>query len=122
MIRFFKLAVTVALLCFPMGVSAQYQLVELGDVQLAKSLAATIQDSTGTPVRNAVVEEFSSDWKTVLRTSSTDRDGKFSFTPEAGRKIYFIQVSSPGFDPLRFRLQVDTKHGAVLKVKLTVAT
>jgi hypothetical protein len=58
----------------------------------------------------------------VLRTGSTDRDGKFSFTPQAGRRIYFIQVSAPGFDPLRFRLQVDTKRGIVLKLKLTVAT
>jgi len=105
-----------------MRIEAQYQLIELADVQLAKSLGATIQDSTGAPVPKAVVQEFSADWKTVLRLGSTDTHGRFSFAPAPGRKIYFIQISAPGFDPLRFRLQVDTKHGASLKLKLTVAT
>jgi len=120
--RLFKLAAIATLLCFPTRIGAQYQLIELADVQLSKSLGATIQDPTGAPVRNALVEEFNADWKTVLRSGATDIDGKFSFRPVAGRKIYFIQISAPGFDPLRFRLQVDAKHGASLRLKLTVAT
>jgi hypothetical protein len=83
------------------------------------------------PVRSAIcvsvpiqpiVQEFSSDWKTVLRLGSTDTHGRFSFAPAPHRTIYFIQISAPGFDPLRFRLQVDTTRGADLKLKLTVAT
>ena len=120
--RLFRLVALVALLCFPMRIEAQYQLIELADVQLAKSLGATIQDPTGAPVPKAVVQEFSADWKTVLRSGATDTHGRFSFTPAPGRTIYFIQISAPGFDPLRFRLRVDTKRGASLKLKLTVAT
>lgn len=112
----------VALLCFPMRIAAQYTLIELADVQLAKSVSATIQDPTGAPIPKALVREFSADWRTVLRSTSTDSDGRFSFTPVRGRKVYFIQISAPGFDPLRFRLQMDTKRGASLKLKLTVAT
>lgn len=111
-----------ALLSIPMTSEAQYQLIELADVQLAKSIGATLEDSTGVPVPKAVVQEFSADWKTVLRSSSTDTHGRFSFTPAPGRTIYFIQISAPGFDPLRFRLQVDTQRGASLKLKLTLAT
>ena len=117
-----SLVAIVALLWFPMRTVAQYQLVELSDVQLAKSLDATILDTTGTPIPKARVQEFSADWKTVLRSTSTDTDGRFSFTPMRSKKIYFIQVSAPGFDPLRFHLQVDVKRGASLKLKLTVAT
>ena len=120
--RLFKLAAILALFCFPMRIAGQYELIELADIQLAKSLDATIQDATGVPIPKAVVQEFSADWKTVLRSSSTDTDGKFSFTPVHGRKTYFIQVTAPGFDPLRFRLQVDNKRGTSLKLKLTVAT
>jgi hypothetical protein len=120
--RRLRLAAIATLLGFPMIIEAQYQVIELADIQLTKSLGATIQDPTGAPMRNAVVEEFSADWKTVLRSVSTDANGKFSFTPVSGRKIYFIQVSEPGFDPLRFRLQVDPKHGAALRLKLTIAT
>jgi hypothetical protein len=120
--RLFMSAAVVALLCFPMRIAAQYQLIEIADVQLAKSLDATIQDPTGAPIPKALVREFSADWKTVLRSTSTDTDGRFSFTPVRGRKIYFIQISAPGFDPLRFRLQVDVKRGTSLKLKLTIAT
>ena len=120
--RLFAVAAIVALLLSPMRIAAQYQLIELPDVQLAKSLGATIQDATGTPIPKARVQEFSADWKTVLRSTSTDTDGRFSFTPIRSKKIYFIQVSAPGFDPLRFQLQVDVKRGASLKLKLTVAT
>ena len=120
--RLFRLVALVALLCFPMRIEAQYQLIELADVQLAKSLGATIQGSTGAPVPKAAVQEFSADWKTVLRSTSTDTDGRFSFTPLRSKKIYFIQISAPGFDPLRLHLQVDVKRGASLKLKLTIAT
>lgn len=121
MVRPIKLVAFVALLCFPMIGEAQYQRIELADVQLAKSIGATIQDSSGAPVPKAMVQEFSADWKTVLRLGSTDSQGRFSFSPAPGRTIYFIQISAPGFDPLRFRLQVDIKRGANLKLKLTVA-
>ena len=120
--RLFKLAAIVALPCFPMIIAAQYQLIELADVKLAKSVGATVQDATGSPIPKALVQEFSADWKTVLRSSSTDTYGRFSFAPVPGRKIYFIQISTPGFDPLRFRLQVDAKRGTSLKLKLTIAT
>lgn len=117
-----RLAVLVGLLCFSAIIEAQYQVIQLADVQLAKSVGATIEDPTGDPVPKAVVQEFSADWNTVLRSTSTDTKGKFSFAPAPGRTLYFIQISASGFDPLRFRLKVDTKRGASLKLKLTVAT
>jgi hypothetical protein len=120
--RPFELAAIIALLCFPMKIAVQYQLIELADVQTAKSLSAIIQDPTGAPISKAQVQELSADWKTVLRSSSTDAQGKFSFTPVRGRTIYFFQVSARGFDPLRFRLRVDMKRGTSLKLKLTIAT
>jgi hypothetical protein len=39
-----------------------------------------------------------------------------------GRNIYCLQLSTPGFDPLRVRVQVDRKRGASLKLKLVIAT
>jgi hypothetical protein len=122
MSRLVRLAAFVGLLCFPRITEAQYESIDLVDVQFAKSVGATIEDATGAPVPKAVVQEFSADWKTVLRSSSTDTQGKFLFTPAPGRTIYFIQISAPGFNPLRFRLKVDTKRGTSLKLKLTVAT
>ena len=54
--RLFELAAIIALLCFPMKIAAQYQLIELADVQSAKSLGAIIQDPTGAPISKAQVQ------------------------------------------------------------------
>ena len=122
MSRFLSLATIVGLLCLPLKINAQYQTIELADVQLVKSLSAVIQDPVGSPLTNVLVQEFSPDWKTVLRTSATDDHGRFSLANVQGRKIYCLQLSTPGFDPLRLRVQVDRKRGANLKLKLTIAT
>jgi hypothetical protein len=120
--RFLSLATIVGLLCLPLKINAQYQVIELADVQLVKSLSAVAQDPVGSPLPNALVQEFSPDWKTVLRTSATNDHGRFSLANVQGRKIYCLQLSTPGFDPLRLRVQVDRKRGANLKLKLTIAT
>lgn len=78
MSRFLSLATIVGLLCLPLKINAQYQTIELADVQLVKSLSAVIQDPVGSPLTNVLVQEFSPDWKTVLRTSATDDHGRFS--------------------------------------------
>jgi hypothetical protein len=121
MTRFLSLATIVGLLCLPLKMDAQYQVIELADLQLVKSLSAVVEDPAGS-LTNVLVQEFSPDWKTVLRTSATDSHGKFSLTSVQGRKIYFLQLSTPGFDPLRLRIQVDRKRGANLELKLTIAT
>jgi hypothetical protein len=121
MSRFLTLSATIALLCFAMRTDAQYEIVELADVKLAKSLSATVQDPAGYPLPRVLVQEFAKDWKTELRTSTTDARGHFSLST-TGRKIYYVQLSAPGFDPLRVRIQVDRKRGANLELKLTIAT
>jgi hypothetical protein len=90
--------------------------------QLVKSLSAVVEDPVGSPLTNVLVQEFSPDWKTVLRTSATDEHGRFSLANVQSRKIYCLQLSTPGFDPLRLRVRVDRKRGANLKLKLTIAT
>ena len=115
-------AVIVGLLFLPLKIDAQYQIVELADVQLAKSLSAVIQDHQSSPLTNVLVQEFSPDWKTVWRTSATDSHGRFSLATVHGRKIYYLQFSTPGFDPLRVRVQVDHKRGTILKLSLMIAT
>jgi hypothetical protein len=101
---------------------AQVQLVEISNVQVASSLSALVQDHVGYPIPNVVVEEFSSDWKKVLREITTDSAGKFSLAPVPGRKLYYLQLSAYGFNPLRVRVRVDPKHGKKLTLTLEIAT
>jgi Carboxypeptidase regulatory-like domain len=114
--------VIVGLLFLPLKIDAQHQIVELADVQLAKFLSAVVQDHQGSPLTNVLVQELSPDWKTVWRTSTTNNHGRFSLATVQRRKIYYLQLSTPGFDPLRVRVQVDRKRGASLKLRLMIAT
>ena len=110
------------LLLVPIHLYAQYQIIEIEKVQLARSLAAEVLDPTGSPISGALVEEFSSEWKESLRTTKTDATGRFSFAPVKGRDIYYLQIRMDGFDPLRFRVKVDPKQGKNLRLTLEVAT
>jgi hypothetical protein len=101
---------------------AQYQIIELSEVQWGKTLSATVRDESNSPMGKALVQEFSPDWKTVLRTSVTGPDGRFSLPPVKAEKIYYLQISAPGFDPLRLRMRVDPKGGVHLIIKMHVAT
>jgi hypothetical protein len=118
--RLAKLGAMILLLYAP--VPAQYQTIELADTQVANSVGAIVQDPNGSAIPGASVAEFAASWKTVLRSTSTDIDGRFSFNRVRSRDVYFIQISARGFDPLRFRLKLDPKHGISLRLKLTVAT
>jgi len=122
MTRLLCLSALVGLLCFPFEIRGQYRVIELADVQLAKSLSAVVRDPTGSPLTKVLVEEFSPDWKTLLRTTATDNHGRFSLATGQGRNIYCLQLSSPGFDPLRVRIQVDRKRGGNLELKLVIPT
>ena len=57
MSRFLSLATIVGLLCLPLKIDAQYQVIELADVQLVKSLSAVVQDPVGSPLTNVLVQE-----------------------------------------------------------------
>ena len=110
------------LLLVPIHLRAQYQTIELEKVQLARSLDAEVFDPAGSPISVALVEELSSEWKEMLRTTKTDPTGKFSFAPVKGRDVYYLQIRMDGFDPLRIRLKIDPKKGKNLRLKLKVAT
>jgi hypothetical protein len=106
----------------PIHLSSQYATIEIAEVQLARSLGAVVQDANGSPIPGVLVEEFSSDWKESLRSTKTDTSGGFTFAPEKGRGVYYLQLRMNGFDPLRVRVKLDAKRGKSLQLKMEVAT
>jgi hypothetical protein len=123
MMRLLKaIAVTALLLCSALQVRARTETVEIADLHLASSLSGLVQDPAGTPIPNVIVREVSSDWKQTLRATHTDPSGVFSLAPVRGRRVYYLQISADGFDPLRVRVHVDAKHGGKLTLKLEIAT
>jgi hypothetical protein len=108
--------------CLPLGLSAQNTVVEWARIQKIKSLSGWVHDPSGAPVPSVRVQEFGPGWETSLRESKTDENGNFSLPPVPGRKIYYLQFSVDGFNPVRLRVQLDAKRGVGLKVELPIAT
>lgn len=102
--------------------TAQLQLIEIEKPQLSKSVRGLVTDPVGTVVSGVSVEEWTPGWKKFVRATRTDRNGRFSFQPERGKAIYYLQFRSMGFDPLRLKLKLDPKGKAHITIKLVVAT
>jgi Carboxypeptidase regulatory-like domain len=119
-----KLLFAVLLLgcCLPLRLSAQNTVVEFARIKKIESLSGSVHDSSGAPMSSVRVQEFSPGWETALRVAETDENGNFSLPAVPGRKIYYLQFSADGFNPVRLRVQLDAKRGVSLRVELPVAT
>ncbi len=56
---------------------AGVETVEIGKIQIARTLTGTVVDPSDSALPGVQVLEVSSDWKTVLRTTTTDSGGKW---------------------------------------------
>jgi hypothetical protein len=101
---------------------AQYQTVEIGEIQVARTLTGTLVDPVDSAVPGVHVLELSSDWQTVLRTTTTDSKGRWSLPPRPGQLVYYLRFVADGFDLLQVRVQLNRRKGKNLRLKLTIAT
>jgi hypothetical protein len=113
------IATCVLLLC---PCFANEEIVEIGNVQVAKSLSGTVTDTTDAPIIGVQVIEVTTDWHTTLRNTVTDAQGHWSLAPVANQKVYCIRlVKGGGFNEVRFRVRLDQRKGKELRVKLPLA-
>ena len=107
---------------FCSGLSAQNTIVEFEKPQLAKMVAGVVTDSAGAVIPQATVEERSEDWKTVIRSTETDDNGRFHLSPSPNKALYHLEFSRSGFNRVRIKLQLEKKATSSVVVKLPVAT
>src|SRR6185369_6686348 len=85
----------IALVCIaflPWNLHAREE-IQFLPLQTVKSLAGVVTVN-GDPVPGAHVVECSSDWKVVIRKTSTDAQGRFALATVEGREIYYLQFSA----------------------------
>jgi hypothetical protein len=110
------------LLFAPARVQAQgVATIEIQNVQLARSLAAVVQDPTDSPIAGVLVEEVTSDWKKTLRSTTTDASGRFTFAQVKGRDVYYFRLTIKNFNQLRVRVKVDPKRGKELRLRMEIS-
>lgn len=96
--------------------------IELSGVRRVRFLGAIVEDPSGTPMNGVLVEACSPDWKTVLRSTTTDAKGKFVFPRGTGGALHYFQVTAPGLDLFRLRVEVDRLFGKTLHTRMHFGT
>jgi hypothetical protein len=77
---------------------------------------------TNEPLSGVNVELCSSDWKAVLSTTTTDKNGYFSLEKPATGKLFYIRLSAPGMNPYQLRVRIKMQAALELTIHLSVAT
>jgi len=65
-----------------------------------------ITDSTGKPIKNAVVRLFETEYNKLLSTQLTDNKGRYAFL--AGRNVYYITCEKSGYEIIKTK-PIDTR-------------
>jgi hypothetical protein len=85
------------------------EVVVIDEPQLAQRVKGVVLDAMGTPITDMKVTDCGKDWKTQLRSTTTDRRGQFHFSGQRGKRIYYLRFDHPLWNPLELKLKID-KH------------
>lgn len=77
---------------------------------------------TGEPAGGVKVELCDPDWKTVLISTNTDKNGYFSLEKPATGKLFYVRVSAPSMDIYELRVRIKRQAAGDLVIRLSVAT
>ena len=102
--------------------TAGVELVEIAKVQVVREISGVVRDPSGAAISGATVAEVSADHKTVLRSVTTDKDGKFTFPRTPNTKIYNLMVSTDGFNPLLVHVRTSRWVKRLLDLRLEIST
>lgn len=88
------LAIWLLVMSYSLSARAGVERVEIQHLQFSRTLSVTVTDPSDSPVPGAKVEEMSSDWKQVLRSTDTDDKGRFALAPVHGRDLLLADFLS----------------------------
>ena len=127
--------------------NAQLELITIEKPFTAHSLSGVVVDETGSPIPGAVVKECEAPFTPieakdaqdkpngeilhgdctqapshVVATTETNPHGHFSLPKAKTGKIFYLHVSSPGFDPMQITVRLKFFARAGVRVRLHIAT
>jgi carboxypeptidase family protein len=118
-----KIVATIAVvICFLTVCQAGQETVEYAKVRNAANLSGVVSDRSGAAIAQVRVFEMSDDWSAELRSTTTDSQGRWSFSPTVNGATYRIQFIKDGFNTVRIRVKVTKRRAKPLAVEMPVAT
>ena len=90
--------------------------------QTVRSLSGIVAVNGG-PIQRAIVAEFGADYKTEIRRTTTDAEGRFTLSPMKGQTTYYLQISAPGpgINPARVKVRLSGRAKELLEIPLQLA-
>ena len=112
------MAAVICIAAIPSDLRGNEELVILPP-QTVRSLDGIVV-MNGSPLERAVVAEFASDYKTEIRRTTTDAEGRFSLPRVKGRVAYYLQITGPGpgINPARVKVRINRRGKALLNIPL----
>jgi len=104
-------AAAIAVICafFVSSARAVRELVTIDEPQPAQRVEGVVLDPSGAPIPDMTVTDRTEEWVAVLRSTTTDSNGHFRFSPQRGKSVYYLRFDNALFNPLQLRLKVDKK-------------
>ncbi len=99
------------------------EIVEIGNLQLTKTLGGIVVAPDDSPLADVEVIEVAPDWQTTVRKAKTDRDGRWSLPPVSDQKIYYLRFVTKQccFNEVRCRVRLNKRKGKGLTIKLPLS-
>ncbi len=97
------------------------EIIEFEKPFVFKALNGTITDNVGFPIPKVLVELVKADWKSRIKATLTDEQGKF-ILDESSPGINYIKISKDGFNTIFVKIIVDKKSKDTFKIKMGIST
>jgi len=75
----------------------------------AQRVEGIVLDPSGAPIADMRVSDCTPEWAAVLRTTTTDHEGRFHLSRQGGKSVYCLRFDHPLFNPLGLKLKLE-KH------------
>ena len=110
-------AVVLSCLAITPCARAVRELVVLEEPQPAQRVQGIVVDVSGAPIPGMTVTDCTNQWAKALRSAKTDAEGRFHFSQQLGKSLYYLRFDHPGFNPLELQLKLD-KHSANQSIRV----
>lgn len=118
----YQFALLAVVLFFNVETAYGTELVIQKEISVSHALAGHVLVWGTEPVSGVTAELCSADWKTVLASTKTDKQGHFSFEQPSTGKLFYIRVSAPGMNIYQLRVRIKKHAKQELTIYLSVAT
>ena len=101
---------------------AGQEVLQYAETRNVPTLSGTVVDRTGAAIPDAQVCSMSAGWKTELKCTTTDSDGRWALPVRPKETLYYLRFVKATFNQVWIKARVTTHNASPLTVEMPVAT